>query len=238
MNKEALIEQYFSGQLSNEGFLELKDLLEQDAEFKKEFHAQLEIQQTVAQEKNAFLKDRFAALDQKSAPKTKWYLYAATVAVLIGVGIGYLFYTAQPNYQELYAQNFEVYPNVIAPTVRGESQADKTELVTAFHAYDSKDYAKAATLFEELYVKSGQDYAYFYRNVSLMAAGRTDAAIANFERHTWDSQRDFEPISNWYIALGYLKLEQKEKAVLYLNKVADLDTPLANQAKQMLQALR
>src|SRR5690554_4823253 len=88
MNKEELIEGYFSGQLTNEEFSDLKTLLEEDAEFRNEFHHQLEIQQTISQDKSAFLKDRFTALDRKTEAKTKWYQYAATVAILIGVGLG------------------------------------------------------------------------------------------------------------------------------------------------------
>ncbi|WP_417359402.1 tetratricopeptide repeat protein [Galbibacter sp.] len=238
MNKQDLIEQYFTGQLSNEEFLELKTLLEVDPEFKKEFHAQLEIQQTIAQEKSAFLKDRFAGLDKKSAPRTKWYLYAATVAVLIGVGIGYLFYNAQPDFQELYAQNFEAYPNVIAPTVRGDSEADMPMMEAAFHAYDSKNYTEAASLFGELYKETDQDYAYFYQNISLMAASKTETAVANLELHHWSTPQKYKTNAQWYVALGYLKLEHKEKAILYLEKVANSSTPIAHQAKEILKTLR
>src|SRR5690554_5284319 len=153
MNRERLIEQYFSGKLSNEDFEHLKVLIEGDAEFRDNFYHQLEIQQTISQQRNTFLKDRFKALDQKTQekPAPKWYRYAAAIAMLIGIGLGYIFLNGQTNYQDLYADNFEPYPNVVAPTVRGTSEQVKGTKEEAFFKYDSKEYDQAADLFLELY---------------------------------------------------------------------------------------
>lgn len=237
MNKEELIEGYFSGQLSNEEFLELKTLLEEDAEFRADFHHQLEIQQTIAKEKSAYLKDRFKELDKKTAPKSKWYRYAAVVAAIIGLGIGYIFLNTQPNYQDLYVQNFEVYPNVVAPTLRGELNAEEDKIKSAFALYDQKNYIEAAEKFGELYNDSQEDYAYFYQGVSLMAGGETKKAVLNLEDHQWTAPEKYQTNAHWYLALGYLKLEQKERAILYLEKVANSGAPLANQAEKILKKL-
>lgn len=237
MNKEELIEGYFSGQLSNEEFLDLKTLLEEDAEFRNEFHQQLEIQQTIAQEKSAILKDRFQALDKKTAPRPKWYQLAATVAILIGIGLGYIFFSGQTDYQDIYADNFEAYPNVVSPTVRGDSNTDNQDMQSAFRLYDSQQYAKAAHLFGELYKDTQKDYAYFYEAVSLMAAGQTDKAVSNLEQHQWIAPEKYQTNAQWYVALGYLKLENKEKSIIYLKKVANSSAPIANQARKILKTL-
>src|SRR5690606_8595297 len=134
MNKEALVERYFSGQISQEDFLLLETLLENDGEFKKDFHAQLEVRQTIANEKNASLKKRLDRLENKAAPKTRWYPYAAAIIVLIG--LGFFFFNARPDHQELYAEYFEAYPNVVAPTVRGNTDLEADEMALAFRHYD------------------------------------------------------------------------------------------------------
>lgn len=235
MNKEELIEQYFSGQISKEDFLQLEILLEEDGEFKKDFYAQLEIQQTITQEKNALLKERFNQLDQKSTSKSKWYLYAAAITVLIAIAS--FFYNSQPDYQDLYAENFEVYPNVIAPTVRGNEVPKKDKMQLAFNYYDNKNYAKAAELFKTLYKETGEDYAFFYRSVSLMAEGKTNKAITILEQHNWNEPENYLTITQWYVGLGYLKLGNMEKATLHLKKVTVSGKPLAKQAKEILQKL-
>lgn len=236
MNKEELIAQYFSGQITEEAFLQLKTLLEKDSALKKDFYAQLEVQQTIAREKNIPLKERLKQLDQKSAPKTKWYLYAAAITVFIAIGS--LFYNSQPDYQDLYAENFEVYPNVIAPTVRGNETPKENKMTLAFHYYDNKDYAKAAELFKTLYTETDADYAFFYHSISLMAAGETTKAITTLEQHSWNEPNNYQTITQWYLGLGYLKLGNKEKAILHLKKVSISGKPLAKQAKEILQKLQ
>lgn len=239
MNRERLVEQYFSGKLSNEDFENLKVLIEADAEFRDNFYHQLEIQQTISQGRNTFLKDRFKALDQKTQekPTPKWYRYAAVVAMLIGIGLGYIFLNGQTNYQDLYADNFEPYPNVVAPTVRGASEQVKGTMEEAFFKYDSKQYDQAADLFLELYNSTKEDYAYFYHNISLMANGQIKKATANLEGHRWKSSQQYQMNSNWYIALGYLKLEDKTNAIKYFEKVANSKTSLANSAQELLLKL-
>src|SRR3546814_12404776 len=100
MHKEELVEQYFSGQISQEAFLQLKALLQEDVAFKEEFYSQLEVQETIAQEKQALLKARLKKLDQKPVEKINWYRYAAAAAALIIIGL--LFYRPKPNYEKLY----------------------------------------------------------------------------------------------------------------------------------------
>ena len=235
MNKEELIAHYFNGQISKEGFLQLKTLLEEDNAFKKDFYAQLEVQQTIGQEKNAPLKERFNQLNQKSIPKTKWYLYAAAITILIVIGS--FFYNSQPDYQDLYANNFEAYPNVIAPTVRGTEAPKESKVALAFQYYDNENYAKAAELFKTLYKETGEDYAFFYQSVSLMAVGKTSKAITTLEQHNWNEPKDYQTITQWYVGLGYLKLKNKEKAKLHLKNVKVSGKSLAKQAKEILQKI-
>ena len=235
MHKEKLIEQYFRGQISDEAFLQLKTLLEQDDTFKKEFYSQLEIQQTIAQEKHTLLKDRLKKLDEKSVRKINWYRYAAAAAILVIIGL--LFYHSQPNYNELYAANFEAYPNIIAPTVRDNGGSEEDEIATAFSYYDNLQYADAAPAFEKLYRANGEDYAFFYYSISLMAMGDIQKGITALENHTWTQSDNYQTLAHWYLGLGYLKLQNKEKAIAHLKKAANTDDPLAKQATKLLQKL-
>jgi len=236
MNKEALVERYFSGQISQEDFLLLETLLENDGEFKKDFYAQLEVRQTIAHEKNAPLKKRLDRLENKAESMTRWYPYAAAIIILIG--LGFFYFNAQPDPQELYAEYFEAYPNVVAPLVRENTDQGEDDMALAFRHYDAGDYAGAASLFQTLYQRTNKDYAFFYHSVSLMAAGETNAAISALEQHDWNDPQTHQTNSHWYLGLGHLKLENKEKAVMHLQQVANSGAPLAKQAKEILQKLQ
>lgn len=235
MHKDELIEQYFTGQISEEAFLQLKTLLEEDDAFKKEFHSQLEIQQTIAQKRHAPLKERLKKLDQKPVRKSNWYLYAAAAAILVVLGL--VFYHSEPNYEKLYAANFKAYPNVVAPTVRDNGGFQEDEIATAFSYYDSRRYADAVTAFEKLYQANNEDYAFFYYSMSLMAMGDTQKGITALENHAWKEPDDYKTIAHWYLGLAYLKLQNKEKAVAHLEESANTSDPVAKKATEILQKL-
>ena len=235
MDKEALMEKYFSGQISQEDFLLLESLLKKDDGFKKDFYAQLEVRQTIAHEKSRALKKRFERLEKRNAPKTKWYAYAAALAVLIG--LGFFYYNAQQGPRDLYHEYFEAYPNVVAPTVRDHTDSVENKMAKALRLYDTGDYAGAAPLFLSLYQQDNNDYAFFYHGVSLMAAGETESAINALESHHWNDPRAHQTNSQWYLGLGHLKLGNKKKAAMHLEEVANSGSPLAKQANEILGKL-
>lgn len=235
MDKEELIAQYFNGQISEEGFSRIQALLEEDDAFKKEFYSQLEIQQAIAQLKHAPLKERLKKLDQKPIRKIKWYPYAAAAAILIIIGL--LFYRSEPPYEKLYATNFEPYPNVIAPTLRDQERFEADMVATAFSYYDSRRYADAARAFEKIYQANGEDYAFFYQSMSLMAQGDIEEGVTALENHAWTQEDVYQIIAYWYVGLGYVELQNKEQAVFYLQRVADSSHPKAQKATEILEKL-
>ncbi|MCB0389221.1 MAG: hypothetical protein KDD23_11505, partial [Winogradskyella sp.] len=93
MNKEALIEKYFSHQLSDAEFNQLKKWIEEDELFKNEFYQQLEIQKIISEANHSQIKERLKRLDKKPKKKNTWYLYAASVTILIV--LGFLLYKPQ-----------------------------------------------------------------------------------------------------------------------------------------------
>lgn len=235
MHKEELIEQYFRGQISDDGFMQIKALLETDAAFKKEFYSQLEIQQAIGHDRRVILKDRLAKLETKSAWKSNWYVYAAAAAILIIMG--WFFYPSQPDYAKLYVANFDIYPNVVAPTVRDQQSSERNLMFTAFSFYDNQRFEDARAAFEELYQTTGEDYAVFYGSISSMALGDTQKAITALENHSWTNVDEYQTIVHWYVGLGYLKLQNKDMAVVFLRKVASTKDPVAEQAAEVLSKL-
>lgn len=235
MNKEALIENYFSNRLSEEEFQELEQLLEKDDAFRQEFYSQLEIKQAIAHEKHLPLKERLQKLDQPQVKKIAWYMYAAAVSILIA--IGFLFYDTQPDYQQLYATHFEPYPNVVSLTTRSDTNGEDITAV-AFELYQARMYKEAATVFQGVYKEHPEEYVHFYYGMSLLANDNTQEGINVLEKYPWHEENsDFTTAVNWYVGLGYLKLEQPNQARLYLQKVADGENMLSSRAKEVLDQL-
>ena len=119
----------------------------------------------------------------------------------------------------------------MAPTVRGEMKEDiKSE---AFFEYDNENYNKSLELFSKIYVAEQDDYALFYKALSLMELGRTKEAITSFNEFDLSKNNSFTPFVKWYLALSYLKENQKDKAVTLLNSL----TKTENQQKGIAEKL-
>lgn len=240
MERDNLLEKYLVGELSKEERQEFDTLLENDPDFKEEFEFQTDVKRAViSAEDEDFMKmlSDFdsEATDEKPQIKsfpTKW-LVAASIALLVGVTY-FLTFNQSISTQELYAQNFEPYRNVVHPIVRGEEGADlKTK---AFSAYQTGDYEKALPWFTELYTTEKESYYLFYSANALIQLNRAAEAIPLLQEHlkTKDKRTDK---SNWYLSMAYLQLDDTENAKKMLNLVITEGVYKVEEAKQLLNAL-
>lgn len=235
MNKEALIEKYFSHQISDAEFNQLKKWIEEDELFKNEFYQQLEIQKTISEANHSQIKERLKRLDKKTKKKNTWYLYAASVAILMV--LGFLFYKPQQELQEIYVENFEAYPNVINIATRSGLE-NKNDASEAFQYYEKELYHEAVLAFDQAYKNQPEDYLLFYKGVSLLAQHKTNEGIKVLHSYDWGkNQSEFAEAANWYLGLAYLKQEQLSLAKLYLQKVMTSENHLQIQAQNLLKEL-
>jgi hypothetical protein len=235
MNKEALIEKYFSHQLSDAEFNQLKKWIEEDELFKNEFYQQLEIQKIISEANHSQIKERLKRLDKKPKKKNTWYLYAASVTILIV--LGFLLYKPQQELQEIYVENFEVYPNVINIATRSGLE-NKNDASEAFQYYEKELYHEAVLAFDQAYKNHPEDYLLFYKGVSLLAQQKTNEGIKVLHSYDWEkNQSEFTAAAYWYLGLAYLKQEQLSLAKLHLQKVMASENHLQIQAQNLLKEL-
>lgn len=118
MNTSDLIDKYIQKKVSAEELETIKQLMETDLEFKKEVVFQSELREAVKQEERQKLKQHLQSLEQAEKRKSSFGLWWKIAAVFV-IGLSLLWFYNQPaDYDKIYTQNFEVYPNVVAPTVR------------------------------------------------------------------------------------------------------------------------
>jgi len=220
MKREELIEKYIQNKLSPQEEIEVKELLKNDSSFKDEitFHSSLK---NVSQyEDNANFRSLIKTLEkQAKAPQqkqsyTKW-LAAASIILLLGLSY-FLNMDQKLSTDELFAQNFEPYRNVVAPIVRSNNQQD--EKTQAFLAYEKGEYETAITLFTKLYKNTKEPYYLFYKANALLKLERAKEAVPLLLEHLKTKDTLTEKTS-WYLALAYLKIEDKQKAKELLKKV-------------------
>ncbi|VXB34622.1 Tetratricopeptide repeat-containing protein [Flavobacterium sp. 9AF] len=240
MDKETLLTKYFEGTLTEEESILFHSLLENDTEFKNDFNFQKNVKAAIALEERKELKNKLQHLEatrnkskNTKLPKMHWVSIAASF-ILFAI-IGFWFYNSENQTGKLYKKYYQTFPNVEAPVVRGFDTADIKS--NAFYAYDSKNYEKALDLFSKIYEKDKDDYALFYKGLSLMELTRFKEAITAFEMYQEKPNSAFNSYIKWYLSLCYLQINEIEKSKVLLNKLVTFENPFQNQANHLLDDL-
>lgn len=237
MNKSGLIDKYIQRKATAEELEKIKQLMEEDAYFREEITFQLELREAVKREESQKLKQHLQRLDQKKKG-FRFFPGIWKVAAVFVFGLGLLWvFNMSPDYEKIYKENFEAYPNIVAPTVRGEADASRSDIEKAFQYYDNRDYVKAAAAFKKIYDEEKIDYANFYYALSLMADHQPEKAVEALESPDWEISERYQSQTDWYLALGYLKIRNKEKAMTYLEKVIKADGAMAEQARKIVKEI-
>jgi hypothetical protein len=112
---------------------------------------------------------------------------------------------SQKDYQQLFAQNFEPYDDVI--TERGAISSDYDTIFFSIltNYYNKGDFENANLLFDKLYnLSKAGDSLLFYYGVSSLASGESSQAIHLFKEMDRFKKSIFFTQSRWYLALAYL----------------------------------
>ncbi len=232
-----LIDKYIQKTATPEELLEIQRLLKEDPVFKKEFYFHLELKEAIRIEENQKLKKQLQQLETAKNSK-KLYLNIYKIAAILIIGLGILwFFNASPNYDKIYAENFEPFPNIVAPTVRNHNHSEN-KITKAFSLYDNQNYTAAAIAFKELYDQDKVPYANFYYAMSLMGENQFKKAIESLENPDWEVSEQYEIYTYWYLGLAHLKLGDKDKAKDYLHKTIQANHPMAEQAQKILDKIK
>ena len=232
MEREEYIRKYFEGTLSAEETLAFEELLKEDHTFAAEFEFEKNVKKAIILNKRKALKETFQAYE-KPGKSYKWLFAAASIVAIVGLFTWNSFFNT--NFDSLYNEYYQTYPNTIAPTVRGEGVTDLR--TKAFLAYDAGKFKTSLELFTKLYETSSEDYALFYKGVSLMELEKYREALEVFKNNNLYINPTYMPFSKWYAALANLKLENKAAAISILEELAKTENPQKQAALKLLADL-
>jgi tetratricopeptide (TPR) repeat protein len=237
MEHEELIEKYVQNKLSSKEELVFIQLLESDPAFKEKVTLHINLKKVIEYEDAVNFRNLIATIEEKVEKPiqkysyTKW-LVAASIALLLG--LTYFFNMNQKaDTDTLFAQNFEPYRNVIAPSIRSGSANHQDEKTLAFLAYDKGEYKTAIALFSKLYIKTKEPYYLFYKANALLKLERAKEAIPLLLEHL-KTKDTLTQKTNWYLALAYIKLKERQKAKVILKKVIDNKSYKNKEAKELI----
>lgn len=240
MDKFSLIEKYFEGTLSVSEQEEFDKFLDTDVEFKKEFEFQKDVQKAIRKSVKLDLKEELKALEKESFPRkdkkkySQFLKIAASVVVLLSVGIHFLLNSNTLNSEAIYEEHFTPFENVVRPIVRGENSEDLEFL--AFIKYEEGKYNEALPLFEKYYSESKKPQILLYIGICNLGVKDFSKAADNLEKYI-SKDDTYLDIAHWYLGLSYLKLGNTEKAKENFKQVQELGTYKKNTVDEILNEL-
>ena len=157
------------------------------------------------------------------------YIGIAVGILILIVGGLTIFNPFQSDTSELFETYFKPYPNVVAPISKGET--DILFYEKAFQLYEVGDYEKANIAFDSLYQN---ETVLFYKSLTLLQLEKPKKAQILLEKIVAD-KGEFGIPTKWFLALTYLKRNQRKKAKKVLEQITE--PPYHQEAKALYDAL-
>lgn len=225
MDKELLIQKYLQGTLSESEEQRFQEYLEKEPTFAEEIPFYEDLNYAFAKADYEQTKSQLQSF-YKEEKQSAWRKWSIAAAILILMGLGSLWFFNTVNSTEtLYAHYFEPYKNVVQPIVRGETE--KTTQVLAFMAYDDGEYAQAIVHLNELLEEKPEAILALYKGNAQLQTNQTEAAIETLASQIKKTDTIYAE-AQWYLALSYLKLDNKEVAKKYLNRLLQTKSSFKN----------
>jgi hypothetical protein len=167
--------------------------------------------------------------DDRKTIRLKVYWRAAAVLLFLAVASFSLFYflRKEPSRQQLYAVNIAELPS---PSVRDEAEEDAGPLDKSWNdfleSYQRKNWTTSIDHLNNLLQQPDFDRkneAYLYLGISYLLSDQEEMALRSFDSVDRDSKALYYG-SQWYAALTYLKLNEKEKALKTLEALENSRT--------------
>ncbi|MGB3180955.1 MAG: tetratricopeptide repeat protein [Cyclobacteriaceae bacterium] len=165
-----------------------------------------------------------------------WVTSVAAAVILLLIATVVLL-TGQRNVpsEELFAQSFAPYPNIVMATQRGGTD-ERNTLQKAFYAYDRENYEEAITFFRRVPETEYNASVLLYMGNAYLATGKAGDAEDIF-KNVIKNYEQFSVQAEWYLALSYLKQGKKAEAGKMLQKLTKGENSYQEDAQLILRKL-
>lgn len=172
---------------------------------------------------------------QQETRKLNWKVFAAIAAILIPF-IGWISYDNDTSGNMLFAAHFQAYEDLT--TVRSAEEANATPFEKGMAFYRAGDFSQAALQLSLLQQDFPQEEQLtFYLAVAQLANEQTQAAEPNFRELATKANSRFQEPANWYWALCYLQMEERQKAKAILEQIEAENKSYTERARKLLSDL-
>jgi len=246
------IRRYLRGEMTPEEAIGFEQKMEENPEFKAEVEFQRDVYKGVELSVRSRIKERLKALEAqnpaadqapgKSINYKKWLGLAASIVVLIGIGLlanKTLFH--EPTKQDIVQDYYKPYPDYITDQTRGNNKNSEfdQEVHKAMDLYTNQHYDEAIPLLEGAISKEeNHDQVQFYLGNAYLANGNPRKAIDVFEKNQGNLSKEYAPKNQWYLALAYVADDRIKEAKQTLVQLKNKEGHYHEKAENLLEVLK
>ncbi|MEM6632339.1 MAG: hypothetical protein AAF694_21885 [Bacteroidota bacterium] len=243
-----LIERFCWGSASTAEREEVEARKVQDPAFAKELRFQLSIMEVVAEQEEsslkALMKEEELAYELKQKLKgeyspvsRRWMPWALVASfALIVVAGWWLSQLGANSYQDTFEAYYKPYRNTVEPIVRSQPRISLRQ--RAFAAYEQEEWEEALSHLDSLAIREPSPEISFYKSHTLLSLRRFREAVNVLQDLNTKGESPDEEALDWYLALGYLGLEEVDKSLEILEAIQNKPAHSYKQpAKQLLEDL-
>ncbi|MBY0433211.1 MAG: hypothetical protein K2U26_03785 [Cyclobacteriaceae bacterium] len=156
--------------------------------------------------------------DRMPIIKQRWFRIAASLLILISVGVAIRLTVFTPNLQTVVEQELSV-PYPLSNLARGEANGAAKE--RAFQFYAQRDFPKASVYFEQALAEERENASVtFYGALNYLYQGNFDRAVDLLESDVIRNSR-YARQGQWYQALALIRLGNKNKSIQVLDSIVN-----------------
>ncbi|MEL7003515.1 MAG: hypothetical protein AAFN93_12390 [Bacteroidota bacterium] len=235
-NYSELLDSYFRNEMSKKEQEEFLSKVDSDEKLREMFEQHGDIVKAIELSSLKSLKDQLINKEKElSTPSTTSTDYTLYLKIAAGVCIIALstwllikFNSTDINHPELFAANYEPYPNVVNPLNRSSAIVDKDP----YELFELKEYTKSLDALENM---KKSDTTIFYQGQIHLALNNPDLAIERFNEI--QSSSSFSDASQWYLALTYMSKNDIKTSKNILKNIVTKENAYSKRAQSLLKSM-
>lgn len=240
------IERYNAGEMAEderqwfEKELSGNEVLRKEVEFRKKTDAVLKNQNIISlRKKLSEIEKRRSetGVNTRAKKRPVYTRYAAVIASLAVIGSVIIFTGRKAENDEVINRYYKTYEPPAGQ--RSGLNMENADFTLALEFYNTHDYANAALFFSKVVENNPRDMQSVLLNgVSNFEDKKYPEAKISFVTVIADKNNLFIETAKWYLALCYIKTDEKDKALGLLHTITEDEGIYAGDAKKIIRKLK
>jgi tetratricopeptide (TPR) repeat protein len=239
------VERYNAGEMSDAEKLWFQKELEGNEKLRNEVFLRKTTDKILRDQNVISLRNKLSAIEKKRMPvspvkktnRPAYLKYAAVITVFVIFGSIMLYPGKNQSSEEILSRYYKVYEP--ATSQRSGTFARNQDFTLALEYYNTHDYEKAAKLFSKIVESNPKDMQSTLLNgISNFESNRYPDAKQSFGTVIDNKNNLFIDQAKWYLALCYIKTDDKIKAIQQLEIIRKEGSIYKNDAKKILRRLK